>query len=392
MITLYEILNQGEIPEILIYDEVAAYGGLSAKQFRQDLKALAQNADTVMIRFNSPGGSVFEGAAIFNAIKDCKAKTIGHVDGVAASIAGYAFLACQERYMASNSFLMIHKVQWGAYGESSKLREAADLVDKTEGMLLSRLTALSGQDEEWVRQNWLKDNTDTWLTAEEALDAGLITGITDAVAEVNPENKHQVEAYQPALVNRFMEIRNQATQAQEPKKHKLMNKLQTLCNQLGITDVDFSDEETMIKTIKQKQADLAKANTDLEAEKERLSNQLQDILKSKNKELIDQAITEGRITEDQRPHFEVVAEKAGTDTLKAMLATMPKPKDLKNVKGRKPGSDATNELDPKGERKDWTFQDWSKKDPAKLKQMRYEEPEMYAELYEAQYGKAPQPA
>ena len=71
--------------EIYIYDEIG-YWGVTAKQFVNDLKALGE-VSHINLHINSPGGDVFDGIAIFNALKHHGASITVHIDGLAASMA-----------------------------------------------------------------------------------------------------------------------------------------------------------------------------------------------------------------------------------------------------------------------------------------------------------------
>ena len=63
----YEIRARASGTELLIYDEIGAYG-VSAKGFLAELGALPDGAP-IDLRLNSPGGSVFDAVAIFNALQ-----------------------------------------------------------------------------------------------------------------------------------------------------------------------------------------------------------------------------------------------------------------------------------------------------------------------------------
>jgi ATP-dependent Clp protease, protease subunit len=63
----YEFRAQVRGAEIVIYDEIGAFG-VPAKAFLDELKALGSVAE-LTVRINSPGGSVFDGVAIYNALK-----------------------------------------------------------------------------------------------------------------------------------------------------------------------------------------------------------------------------------------------------------------------------------------------------------------------------------
>ncbi len=85
--------------------------GVAAKQFVSDMNALG-DITHIDLHINSPGGDVFEGIAIFNALKNHGAAITVYVDGVAASMASLIAMAGDTVIMPENAFMMIHK-PWG---------------------------------------------------------------------------------------------------------------------------------------------------------------------------------------------------------------------------------------------------------------------------------------
>src|ERR1700680_4555886 len=76
--------------EILLYDEIG-FWGITAKDF---VLALAQVGDGALtVRINSPGGDVFDGLAIYNALRARKTPVNIVIDGLAASAASFIAMA-----------------------------------------------------------------------------------------------------------------------------------------------------------------------------------------------------------------------------------------------------------------------------------------------------------
>jgi len=176
----YRVENKADEATFYIYDEIS-YWGISADQFVKDLNA--SKASTVHIRINSPGGSVFDGTAIYNAIKQHKATTITHVDGLAASISSIIALAGDEVRMADNTFLMIHNPWSIVIGDAQAMREEADLLEKVSNTTIAAVyMAKSGKEKEEILQ---KMSDETWFTAQEAKEYGLV----DVIDEVPDEAK-----------------------------------------------------------------------------------------------------------------------------------------------------------------------------------------------------------
>ncbi len=101
--------GQGEA-DIYIYDEIG-FWGVTAKQFVSDMNALG-DITHINLHINSPGGDVFEGIAIFSALKNHGAAITVYVDGVAASMASLIVMAGDTVIMPENAFMMIDK-PWG---------------------------------------------------------------------------------------------------------------------------------------------------------------------------------------------------------------------------------------------------------------------------------------
>ena len=167
--------------EISIYDAIGSFD-VNAKQFVDELKEI--NADTINLRINSPGGSVIDGNAMFNALQRHPAKVITHIDGLAASMASVIAMAGDEVHMADNALLMIHNPWTFSMGDADELRADADLLDKMSASILSAYGRSQYEAEE------IKDlmDAETWFTAQEAFDAGLVdhisTGLRAAASDI----------------------------------------------------------------------------------------------------------------------------------------------------------------------------------------------------------------
>ena len=92
--------------DIYIYDEIG-FWGVTARQFVSDLQALG-DISHINLHINSPGGDVFEGIAIFNALKFHGAAITVHIDGIAASMASVIAMVGNPVVMPENTMMMIH--------------------------------------------------------------------------------------------------------------------------------------------------------------------------------------------------------------------------------------------------------------------------------------------
>jgi ATP-dependent Clp protease, protease subunit len=179
MTKLYEIKAKAKSAEIWIYEDIGSgwFGGLSAKQFADDLKRLGA-LDEIILRLNSPGGDVFDGIAIYNTLKANPARVVVYIDGLAASIASVIAMAGDEIHIADNAMMMIHPA-WGlAIGNSEEMRKTADMLDKVDASIVATYVKRTGMEEEKVKALMADE---TWMTAREALDYGFVDDITDAL-------------------------------------------------------------------------------------------------------------------------------------------------------------------------------------------------------------------
>lgn len=183
METWYKITAKaGNTAEILLYGEIAQFNPwqdgetVTAKQFLLDLQAV--KAATLDVHINSPGGDVFAGIAIYNALRSWPGVVNIHIDGLAASIASFIAMSGRAIFMPANALLMIHNPSTIVWGDANQMRKTADLLDKTRDSLLMAYRDKSGQSDEQLIQ-WL--DAETWFNGAEALAAGLATAVTEPV-------------------------------------------------------------------------------------------------------------------------------------------------------------------------------------------------------------------
>lgn len=162
--------------EIWLYDTVGEgfFGGMSAKQFSDELKGLGA-VDTINLRINSPGGSVFDGVAIYNQLLRHPAKIVVDVDGIAASIASVIAMAGDDIRMADNAMMMIHDPSGVSMGDANDMRKTANLLDQIKNTIVDtyekRTRAAVATIEKWMAD-------ETWFGAEDALSNGFADSIT----------------------------------------------------------------------------------------------------------------------------------------------------------------------------------------------------------------------
>lgn len=179
----YEIkaLAEADHAEILIYSEIGkSWWGdtVDAETFVKELNDL--DVSTISLRINSPGGDVFEGNAIFNALKQHKATVTVYVDGLAASIASVVALAGDKVLMAPNAMFMIHNPWTFAMGDAEEMRRTAGVLDKVRGTIVGTYERKTGKTSDELIEAM---DAVTWLDAEEAIAWGFADAIVDDAAD-----------------------------------------------------------------------------------------------------------------------------------------------------------------------------------------------------------------
>jgi ATP-dependent protease ClpP protease subunit len=115
----YRIDNKAsETAEVYLYDYIGT-AGVTAKDFVADLKQI--KAPAIEMHIDSPGGNVWDGVTIYNAVRDHKAHVTVIVDAMAASAASFIAQAGDRRVMNRHSEMMIHDAHGQVMGNSRDL-------------------------------------------------------------------------------------------------------------------------------------------------------------------------------------------------------------------------------------------------------------------------------
>lgn len=179
----YDVRNEGDVAVVRIYDEIS-WWGVSADMFAAEIAAIT--AGTIEVQINSPGGNVFDGLAIYNALRLHPARVVTRVDGLAASAASAIVQAGDHRVMVSSSQMMIHEA-WGvSVGNAQDMLDMAALLEQQNTVLAELYAERSGGDVDHFRELMAAE---TWFTAQAAIDAGLADEVLVPARQDEPANK-----------------------------------------------------------------------------------------------------------------------------------------------------------------------------------------------------------
>ena len=147
------------------------------------LEAEDPNKDIHMY-INSPGGEITSGMAIYDTMNYIKCDVSTICIGMAASMGAFLLAggAKGKRMALPNAEIMIHQPLGGTQGQSTEIEIAAKHILKTKEKLNRMLAENTGKPYEQVCADTERDN---WMSAQEALDYGLI----DSIVENRPREK-----------------------------------------------------------------------------------------------------------------------------------------------------------------------------------------------------------
>lgn len=229
----YRIQNAASTDEatIYIYDVIDSWYGVNANDLVRELAGIT--ASKIHVRINSPGGSVFDGMAIYNALKRHKAEIITHVDGWAASAASFIALAGDTVLMGEGSFIMIHNA-WGvAIGDAEDMRRMAETLDTISDAIIGIYERQTENDRDQIIE-WM--DAETWFNADAAIEAGFADAMEEGITA-------EASAVDSALVEHFKNVpREIAAVATERRSSEPAKKTERSAER-ALRDAGFSHAE-----------------------------------------------------------------------------------------------------------------------------------------------------
>lgn len=170
----FKVLNVAETPKLFVFGMIGGYDN-DASEFVQAVHGI--DAKTIDLHLNSPGGFVYDGVAMYEALKAHPATVNVHIDGLAASAASFLAQAGDSIEIAKAGRMMIHDAQGIGIGGPADMREYADLLDSVSDDISSLYAARAGGKPAAWRTAMSKT---TWYSATEAVDAGLADRVAGA--------------------------------------------------------------------------------------------------------------------------------------------------------------------------------------------------------------------
>ena len=222
---------------VTLYDEIGAFGA-GSKEFLSDLGKLA--GQHIHLRINSPGGSVVEGTAIYNALRRHEGGLTVHIDAMAASMASVIAMAGKPVYMADNALFMIHNPWTVSMGESKDLRKEADLLDKLKVNLRNAYVRKTGINAEEIGAMM---DAETWLDAVEAVALGFADAIEEGVAAAATATPESLRArFDTFAKAKSMDIKTETVETVENEPTSLLVEILASLDEVETKSAELDDE------------------------------------------------------------------------------------------------------------------------------------------------------
>lgn len=224
----YQVRNaSGDAVEILIYDYIG-WPFIEAVQFVRDLAAITANE--INVRINSPGGDVFDGLAIHNALKRHPATINVAIDGLAASTASWVAMAGDTITIAPNAYMMMHDPEAVAFGGAEDFRKRADWLDQVRDTIAQMYAERAGKSVEDFQPLMAAE---TWFTADEAVNEGLADEVSNSSAAPAPSNGFDLSTY-----NRVPEplMHSAGSRHQNTKPPKTIRDVENILRDAGLSN------------------------------------------------------------------------------------------------------------------------------------------------------------
>lgn len=368
---------------MLIYSDIGdGPGEINGTYFAEEMKYLArEGVKEIDIHINSGGGNILHGLSIMAAIRNFPGKICTVNDGIAASSAGWIFAAGQVRKMVDFGRVMIHN----PYNPDDEDGEDNKALANIRDMLLKIFENNSNLDSDTLSD--IMDR-ETWLTAQEAMDLGLVDEVIETSRQAVDEAVNLFKDPLPlaSVLNQVQALSKKFNLVNNPKPYKMEN----LKNHLKL-DKEASEEAVLnaVKKLEDKATQAEEKATGLEAEKNQLTEDLEaekESVKALNKSLaeniVDSAIEAGKFKKEKRDELVNQAVDKGIDFLKTLVESVAeKPAKIKD-QFNAGGSSAKNEFEGK------TFREIEKEPggEAYLNKLKSEDKEAFDKLFAAEYS------
>lgn len=192
-----QVVNNNNEATLYVYGDIVTYDfgeynfpdDVVPNKFKNELNELG-DVDTIHVRINSSGGSVFAAYAIMNLLKNHKAKIITYNDGIAASAATIIAMAGDRIVSALGSMWMVHlpSIYVSDSVNINDLKKLYEMLNSIGSSIVEIYHSRTGIEKAELEKMLSED---TWMTGTQALEKGFVDEVTDleVVAYLNEDKQ-----------------------------------------------------------------------------------------------------------------------------------------------------------------------------------------------------------
>ena len=360
---------------------LTAYGTIwegDGRYFLEEFARLERDYSEITIHLHTPGGSVFDGNLIYNALNKSASSIHIVIDGIAASMGAIIILSAQKVSIVENGYIMLHAPASYSNGDADSFEKQAKLLRSIEKNFVEKLSARTGKSAKEV-EKWLVG--DNWFDAKEAKRLGFVTDIISAqtatllpIEDVNAMREQDVYNMYAGL---FASLKTVNILDKNMKSVLIQSLVQAL-SLSGITEE--SSETAVIQAIQERITNEKEA-------REKAEKALNTFKQAQITTVVEGAVKSGKITEAQKAVYEKIAETSGVEALITVLENTAVAGGKKATQAPNISSLLQSSGSNTGARASWDFDQWQKEDPKGLERLSVDQPERFKELFNAKYKK-----
>jgi ATP-dependent Clp protease protease subunit len=185
----------GTIAEESWYDD-----DVTPQMFRAELFA---GSGPVTIWLNSPGGDCVAASQIYSMLMDYTGDVTIKIDGIAASAASVIAMAGTKVLMAPTALMMIHNPMTMAFGDSTEMQKAIEMLDEVKESIINAYEIRTGLSRS--KLSHLMDS-ETWMNANKAIELGFADAVLEdekRAADDAPAYAFSARAAEVSLLNKL---------------------------------------------------------------------------------------------------------------------------------------------------------------------------------------------
>lgn len=344
---------------------------ITAEDVLQALSDIEKRYSECIIHMHTVGGSVMDGVAIFNMIKQSRIRITISVDGMAASMGAIILMAADRVKAANNAMIMIHAASGWTDGGIAAHESSIKLLKNIGKSFMDEMRRKTNLTEKQIKE--YMDGTDHWLSAEEAQQIGLVDEIYDAAVETErfalPTDmvsaKTVAMRFSAALETQFQSHFNKENMALQKESYVALGLTE------GASEHDVADKiSAMAASVRELTEQLGKAQSTIKELTAAAEKKEKEIIES----LVDAAVKNRSIDASKREKYIALGGSVGSAALEEILADIaPAPRVSSLIKrGRSSAADDGRK--------------WDDMTNAELRELRENDREAYDALYNEKYG------